>query len=130
MDLLLFFVAGVLTSSLAIAIIRGHNKRSRAKRIVVKQSDVFFLMQKLLPDLMFDINNKDTQALSYEDSKVFNYIEMSDNKAYWMERNKIYCADIKNGRFNPAEGKITEMKNLSEKQVNKMLYIYNSLKNG
>jgi hypothetical protein len=66
----------------------------------------------------------------HEDNKTFRYVEMSDQKAYWMDKNKIYYAEVKDGRFNPATGKPTEMKNLSEKQVNKMLYIFNSLKNG
>jgi hypothetical protein len=56
---------------------------------------------------------------------------MPDNKAYWLDRNKIYYAEIKDdGRFDPMEGKPSEMKNLSEKQLVKMLFIYNSLKNG
>jgi hypothetical protein len=83
-----------------------------------------------MPESLFDISHKDTQALVYEDKRLFKYIEMSDHKAYWMDKNKIYYANVRDGRFNPAEGKPTEMKNLSERQVNKVLYIYNSLKNG
>jgi hypothetical protein len=79
---------------------------------------------------MFDMRYKDTQALVYEDTKTFRYIEMSDHKAYWIDKNKIYYADVEDGRFNPAKGRPTEMKNLSERQVNKVLYIFNSLKNG
>ncbi len=75
--------------------------------------------------------NRPTQAQSYDNSRAFKFIEMPDNKAYWLDRNKIYYADIKDdGRFNPKEGKPTEMKNLSKKQVTKMLFIYNTLKNG
>lgn len=130
MDLLAFFAAGVLTTLFIIAIIRWHSKRKSAKRVIVRQTFMFEVMKVMFPDLMFEVNYKDTQAKGYEDSKVFNYIQMSDNKAYWMDKNRIYCADIKNGRFNPAEGKLIEMKNLSEKQINKTLYIFNSLKNG
>jgi hypothetical protein len=130
MDLLVFFLIGVLTTLSIVAIIKWHNKRTSASRVIVRQTFMFEVMKVMFPDLMFAVNNRDTQATSYEDSKVFNYIQMSDNKAYWMDKNKIYCADIKNGRFNPSEGKQIEMKNLSEKQINKTLYIFNSLKNG
>jgi hypothetical protein len=125
-----FFIAGVLTTLTLIAIIKQYNKRSRAKRVLINQSSMFLLIKNFLPDLMFDIRYKDTQALVYEDTKTFRYIEMSDHKAYWIDKNKIYYADVEDGRFNPAKGKPTEMKNLSERQVNKVLYIFNSLKNG
>jgi hypothetical protein len=130
LELLVFFIAGVLTTLTLIAIIKQYNKRSRAKRILVNQSSMFLLIKNFLPDLMFDIKYKDTQAFVYEDTRTFKYIEMSDHRAYWIDRNKIYYAEIKDGRFNPATGKPTEMSNLSEKQVNKMLYILNTLKNG
>ena len=125
-----FFIAGVLTTLTLIAIIKQYNKRSRAKRILVNQSSMFVLIKNFMPDLLSEMRYKDTQAFLYEDTRTFRYIEMSDHRAYWMDRNKIYYAEIKDGRFNPATGKPTEMSNLSEKQVNKMLYILNTLKNG
>ena len=130
LEILVFFIAGVLTTLTLIAIIKQYNKRSRAKRILVNQSSMFILVKNFMPDLLFELKYKDTQAFLYEDTRTFKYIEMSDHRAYWMDRNKIYYAEIKDGRFNPATGKPTEMNNLSEKQVNKMLYILNTLKNG
>lgn len=126
----LYFFAGVLTTLLVVVIIKQYSKRSRAKRIAIKQSSMFQVIKKLVPDLVKIYTDSYTQALSYEDNKSFKYIEMPDEKAYWINKNNIYYADIKDGRFNPAEGQLSEMKNLSEKQVNKMLFIYNSLKNG
>jgi hypothetical protein len=129
MELFLFFL-GVLTTLAIIAIIKRYNSRSRVKNVVINQSSMFLLIKNFMPESLFDISHKDTQALVYEDTRLFKYIEMSDHKAYWMDKNKIYYANVRDGRFNPAEGKPTEMKNLSERQVNKVLYIYNSLKNG
>jgi hypothetical protein len=126
----LLFLAGVLTTLAIIAIIKQYNKRSSDKRIIINQSSLFLLIKNFMPELMFDMKYKETQSLLFEDTRLFKYIEMSDHKAYWMDKNKIYYAEIKDGIFNPADGKLTEMKNLSEKQVNKVLYIYNSLKNG
>lgn len=127
---LLFFVAGVLTTLTLIAIIKQYNKHVRAKRMPVNQSSMFLLIKNFLPELMFSMRYRDTQAFMYEDTRTLKYIEMSDNNAYWISRNKIYYAEIKDGKFNPEAGKPTEMNNLSEKQVNKMLYILNTLKNG
>jgi hypothetical protein len=55
---------------------------------------------------------------------------MPDKKVYWMDRNIFYCADVSGGRFNPKEGKPLKIKNISEKEINKLLYIINSLRDG
>lgn len=84
-----------------------------------------------MPEVMDAFLNRPTQAQSYDNNRSFKFIEMADNKAYWLDRNKIYYADIKDdGRFDPLEGKPSKMKDLSKKEVVKMLFIYNSLKNG
>jgi hypothetical protein len=92
---------------------------------------VFWELKQFMPEMMDAFLNKPTQAQNYDDHRSFKFIEMPDKKAYWLDRDKIYYAEIKDdGRFNPLEGKPSEMKNLSEKQLVKMLFIYNSLKNG
>jgi hypothetical protein len=125
-----FFLSGVLTILILIAILKQYNKQRRAKRMIINQSSMFLLIKNFLPELGFTNKYLNTQSFIHEDTKTFKYVEMSDQKAYWMNKNKIYYAEVKDGRFNPAKGRPTEMKNLSEKQVNKMLYIFNSLKNG
>jgi hypothetical protein len=130
LDYVIFF-AGVLTTLSLIAIIVKYNKLSRAKARTIRQSYVFWELKQFMPDIMDAFLNRPTQAQSYDDNRSFKFIEMPDKKAYWLDRNKIYYADIKDdGRFDPTEGKPSEMKNLSEKQLVKMLFIYNSLKNG
>lgn len=130
LDYVIFF-AGVLTTLILIAIIKQYNKRNRVKREVVRQSILFWELKQFMPDMINAYLNRPTQAQSYDRTRAFRFIEMPDNRAYWLDRNRIYYADIKDdGRFNPKEGKLTEMKNLSEKQVTKVLFIYNSLKNG
>jgi hypothetical protein len=126
-----FFIAGVLTTLTLIAIIKQYNKRNRVKREVVRQSILFWELKQFMPDMINAYLNRPTQSQSYDRTRAFRFIEMPDNRAYWLDKNKIYYADIKDdGRFNPKEGKPTEMKNLSKKQVTKVLFIYNSLKNG
>jgi hypothetical protein len=130
LDYVIFF-AGVLTTLIIIAIIVKYNKLSRAKTNPIRQSIVFWELKQFMPDIMDAFLNRPTQAQTYDDNRSFKFIEMPDKKAYWLDRDKIYYAEIKDdGRFNPLEGKPSEMKNLSEKQLVKMLFIYNSLKNG
>jgi len=130
LDYVIFFAA-VLTTLSLIAIIIKYNKYSRAKTRTLSQSYVFWELKQFMPEMMDAFLNKPTQAQNYDDHRSFKFIEMPDKKAYWLDRDKIYYAEIKDdGRFNPLEGKPSEMKNLSEKQLVKMLFIYNSLKNG
>jgi hypothetical protein len=129
MELILFF-AGVLTTLTLIAIIRQYNKLKYVKKVIIKQSEMFMLIKNFLPEFMFNSDQKDSQSLRYEYDREFRYIEMPDHKAYWLDKNKIYYAEVTDGRFNPDNAKLTEMENISEQRVSEVLYIYNSLKNG
>ena len=129
MELILFF-AGVLTTLTLIAIIRQYNKLKHVKKIVIKQSEMFMLIKNFLPEFMFRPIPIDSQSMRYEDDRELRYIEMSDHNAYWIDKNKIYYAEVTDGRFNPDNAKLAEMENLSEQRVSEVLYIYNSLKNG
>jgi len=127
------FLFGVLTTLTLIVIIRQYNKANypkKDKEAPIRQSSMFLLIKNFLPELMLEVNNRYTQAVRYEEDKEFNYIEMPDKKAYWIDKSKIYYADVIDGRFDPASKRLIEMKNLSEEEVSKLLYIYNSLKNG
>ena len=88
------------------------------------------LIKNFLPEFMFKPNPLDSQSIRYESDRELNYIEMPDHKAYWIDKNKIYCAEVTDGRFNPDNATLAEMENLSEQRVSEVLYIYNSLKNG
>lgn len=125
-----FFILGVLTTLTLIAIIRQYNKLKHVKKVVVKQSEMFMLIKNFLPEFMFNPVPIDSQSLRYEYDRELRYIEMSDHNAYWIDKNKIYYAEVTDGRFNPDDAKLADMENLSEKRVSEVLYIYNSLKNG
>lgn len=128
---LLFFVAGVLTTFVLIVIIGLRNNRNRAKVDNIKQSSIFMEMKTMMPDVMDFYLNRSTQAQHYEANMSLKYIQMSDNKVYWLKGNNIYYAETKSdGRVVMSEGKKIQMTNLSEKEVAKTLFIYNSLKNG
>ena len=87
-----FFLSGVLTILTIIAILKQYNKQRRAKRMVINQSSMFLLIKNFLPELGFVNKYLNTQSFIHEDTKTFKYVEMSDQKAYWMNKNKIYYA--------------------------------------
>ena len=132
MDNLLFFIfsfLGLLTILIFVSIIIRSSRKTKAAEIPMRQSTLFLLIKAMLPE-NFDLSiEKDTQSFSYEDSKSLKYVQMPDNNVYWLDKNRIYYTNLgSDGMFDPSEGKLTDMKNISEKEVAKMLYIYNTLK--
>jgi hypothetical protein len=92
---------------------------------------MFAFIKTLLPE-QFDLDLIiDSQASDYENRKALKYVQMPDNNVYWLDKNRIYYASVGNdGKFDPSEGKVTDMKNLPAKEVAKVLFIYNTLRNG
>lgn len=127
---IIIFFAGYLTIQSIIAIIKWYSKRNSTTDIALTQSLIFLGVKSILPELFESLKRVDTQVINYENGKSFKYIEMPDKKVYWIDRNKIYCADVRGGSFDPTEGKAVKTKNLSEDEVTKVLYIYGSLMNG
>lgn len=129
------FFAGVLTTLALIAIIsiRLYSKKPKdtaTTSTAMTQSSMFLLIRNFLPDDFARMFETETQAMYFESNKMLNYIEMPDKKVYWIDRNRIYYADSEGGKFNPKKGKALKIKDLPEKEINKVLYIMNSLKDG
>jgi hypothetical protein len=127
------FFAGVLTTLALIVIIsirlhRKRNKKAAPKSIGMRQSSMFLLIKNFMPDDFDRMFEKETQSTYYDSNKMLNYVEMPDKKVYWVDRNIFYYADVSGGRFNPKEGKPLKITNIPEKEINKLLYIINSLR--
>jgi hypothetical protein len=122
--------AGALTTLGILAIIKKYNNRKQKKAFFFRQSDNHMLLKFYIniKDISFD--KKETQSFMYESTKTFKYVEMPDKKAYWLEKNKVYYTDINSGFFDPEKGKLLKTKDLSEEEVNKIVFIFNSLKKG
>ena len=78
--------------------------------------------------MLFERVSPITQAQEYEDTRAFRYVELLD-KAYWIEKNKIYVTGISGKRFDPTKKIAVETKNLSEERLRQLLFIISSLKN-
>jgi hypothetical protein len=130
---MLYFFSGVLTTLLFTAILLRYKKFLRNRKIVIRQSYLFELVKRFLPEegsSEWYLEKLYTQSMGHEDNKAIKYIELSDKKAYWIEKNKVYYTDMSNGHFDPSGGKLLETNDISEEQVSKILFIVNSLKRG
>jgi hypothetical protein len=124
---LLFFMAGVLTTLASMSIIVLYRKIKLSRTVILTQSLIYSTARDLFP-MLFERVSPITQAQEYEDTRAFRYVELLD-KAYWIEKNKIYVTGISGKRFDPTKKIAVETKNLSEERLRQLLFIISSLKN-
>ena len=55
---------------------------------------------------------------------------MLEDHAYWVHNNMFYVADIADGLVNPETVRPVDTNNMSNRDIDKMLFILDSLKNG
>lgn len=75
-------------------------------------------------------NQKKRQSNVHNKGNVVRVIRTPDSKAYWVEDNIFYYADVVDGQFDPTEKKAVDTSELSKKEINKLLFILDNLQNG
>ena len=53
-----------------------------------------------------------------------------DEKAYWVSNNMFYVGDTVDGKVRPETGRPLDTTKMSKREVDKMLFILDNLKNG
>jgi hypothetical protein len=96
-----------------IIIIIKKKENNAFKKIVYRQSD----MHNILKDFFF----KDI-----DDDKVV----ILDKKAYWISNNIFYVGEAVDGKVKPETGQPLDTSNMSKREIDKMLFILDNLKNG
>jgi len=122
-------VTAVLTT-IFIAVILNRKRKPKLKKISFSQSNLHMIVRDMLPSNR-DLKNKvATQAKLHMDKSTVKVIRTPDNKVYWVENNKFYCAEIVDGEFNTNSGQPIDTENLSKEEVEDLLFILDNLKNG
>ena len=121
------FIIGCLTSFLLIAIINRTKRRIVLKRIGFRQSMLHHIVKDMLPTNAFIDSQKDRQSKKHRGNAAIKVIQAPDNKAYWVENNTFYSAELVNGQFDPSSGKPVDTNNMSKKEIDKLLFILDNL---
>jgi hypothetical protein len=126
----LYFFAGVLTISAIIATITLYNKLKLSRQQpALSQSQTYLFFRTMFPNLNMSLKIRDKQSSAYDNSKIVKYVETDENLIYWLDKNKVYCAELnEDGFFNTQDAQRVSLKNLSEEQVNSLLVILSHLK--
>lgn len=122
------FIIGCLTTLFLVAIIKRTKRRIVLKRIGFRQSMLHHIVKDMLPTNAFLDSQKDRQSKKHRSEAVIKVIQAPDNKAYWVQDNIFYYAEIVNGQFDPTDGKPVDTNNLSRKEIDKLLFILDNLK--
>ena len=125
------FIISVLTLFLfwAILIVIKKKTKKSFNKTVYRQSD----MHNILKDFFFkDIDNDKviTSQSKIWKEKQSTKVVILDQKAYWISNNIFYVGEAVNGKIKPETGEPLDTSNMSKREIDKMLFIMDNLKNG
>ena len=116
----------VLSSIIIVAVKRS--KKYFAK-IVYSQSDIHQIVKDLLPKDLFEMPKPLSQARKHVRSNTVRVLVVED-QAYWVHDNMFYVAETVDGYVNSESVKPVDTNNMSKRDIDKMLFILDSLRNG
>ena len=114
---------------LGILIYVGKKNKKSFNKVVYSQSD----MHNILKDFFFkDIDNDKvftSQSRIWKEQQTTKVVIL-DQKAYWISNNIFYVGEAVDGKVKPETGQPLDTSNMSKREIDKMLFILDNLKNG
>ena len=124
------FIIGFLTSVIVIGILSKSRKRVRLKKIGFRQSILRNITKDIMPTNAQLRKKIKTQSRIYSSKQSIRVIQTPDNKAYWLDHNTFYCAEVVDGQFDPTRGTPVDTSDMSQKQVKELMFILDNLHKG
>jgi hypothetical protein len=111
-----------------IKVIRKNARKSFSKTLY-RQSDIHSLM-KYFFSLNINNNEKPPSQLTKRRERDMIKVIVMGNLAYWVSDNIFYVAEAIDGEVVPQTAKPVDTNSMSKRDLDKMLFILDSLKNG
>ena len=120
-----------LTLIAAWAILKVIKKRSKKvfSRTLYRQSDMHRML-KYFFSLEITNNEKHPSQLTKRKEKDMIKVIVMENQAYWVSDNTFYVAKAFEGEVLPDTAEPVDIESMSRKDIDKMLFILDNLKNG
>jgi len=120
-----------LTLIAAWAILKVIKKRSKKvfSRTLYRQSDMHRML-KYFFSLEITNNQKRPSQLTKRKEKDMIKVIVMENQAYWVSDNTFYVAKAFDGEVLPDTAEPVDIESMSRKDIDKMLFILDNLKNG
>jgi archaellin len=119
----------ILTIGISFAIINTISKKEKKhfNKIIYRQSDMHNILKQFFFKDIFDDKIVTSQSKIWKEKQTTKVV-IIDEKAYWVSNNMFYVGDAVNGKVNPETGKPLDTSNMSKKQIDKLLFILDNLK--
>lgn len=125
----LLAISLTLIAVCSIIIIAVKRNKKYFAKVVYTQSDIHSIVKHFIPKDLFDEPKRHSQARKHLKNNSVRVLMVEDH-AYWVHDNMFYVADIANGLVNPETVRPVDTNNMSNRDIDKMLFILDSLKNG
>ena len=124
-----YFIAIGLTLCFSTYILYKGRKTRSFPGIVYSQSSIHLMIKDFLPKTLYERPRQQSQSLKHVEKNTIKVIFIED-KAYWVSNNIFYCAEAVGGSVNVDTTEPIDTANMSKKDIDKMLFILDNLKNG
>ena len=124
-------IAAGLTLPFVWVILKLMRKRARKRfsKTLYRQSDIHKLL-KYFFSIRLPNNEGPSSQLTKRKEKNMTKVIFVDNQAYWVSENTFFVAESINGEIQSQTARPVNTNGLSKIDLNKMLFILDSLKNG
>jgi archaellin len=125
------FIVLVLTLLVFYAILNVIRKKEKQffSKTLYRQSDMHNILKDFFFKDIFDDKVVTSQSKVWKEKQTTKVV-IIDQKAYWISNNIFYVGDAVNGKVKPETGEPLDTSNMSKKEIDKMLFILDNLKNG
>jgi len=125
-----YFIAFLTTLVFCYILVVINKKRSNTfNKILYRQSDMHNILKEFFFKDIFDNKVVISQSKIWKEKQTTRVV-IIDQKAYWVSNNMFYVGDTVDGKVRPETGKPLDTTKMSKKEIDKMLFILDNLKNG
>jgi hypothetical protein len=124
-----YFIGIGLTLGLSSYIIYRGRKVKSFSGIAYTQSSIHLMIKDFIPKTLYEKPKVESQSLKHIEKNTIKVIFIED-KAYWVSNNIFYCAEASGGYVDAETVEPIDTTNMSKKDIDKMLFILDNLKNG
>jgi hypothetical protein len=124
---LLIGLTFIILCSIIIKVVK--NRKKHFAKLVYTQSSIHQIVKGFLPKDLFEVPKMLSQSRKHVRNNTVKVLIIEDS-AYWVHNNMFYVADAVDGEVDSETVRPVDTNNMSKRDIDKMLFILDSLKNG
>ncbi len=113
----------------SILIVMNKKEKQSFNKTLYRQSDMHNMLKGFFFKDIFDDKVITSQSKIWKEKQTTRVV-IIDQRAYWVSNNMFYVGDTVDGKVKPETGKPLDTTKMSKREVDKMLFILDNLKNG